>query len=308
LFNQSPSLETIQTMMAAHRRFGTTGLLPTLITDTPAVTDTAIAAATAATQQVPGCLGLHLEGPFLSPSRKGAHLAKLMRPMQDSDVDRLIRIPVAPLLITVAVEQVTPHQVARLCKAGVIVSLGHSDATYADARALIDAGARGVTHLFNAMSQMSAREPGLSGTALASPELWCSLIADGHHVHPAAMALSIRAKKKPGKIFLISDAMSTVGSSINHLSLNGREIIRHDNRLTLPDGTLAGSNLDMASAVRNCVQAVGVSLAEALRMASLYPAEFLHLSKQRGRIRRGMAANLVHLDDTLHVTRTWLST
>lgn len=307
MFNAAPTSETIGIMVSAHRRFGTTGMLPTLITDRVPVLAAAITAAEEAQASIPGCLGLHLEGPHLAPVRKGAHLAALMRPMSEADAEHLLSIRCGVLMLTVAAEQVTPALVRRLSDGGVIVSLGHSDAPYDQVMALVDAGARGVTHLYNAMSQLAPREPGLLGAALESGALWCGIIADGHHVHAAALRLALRAKMGPGRLFLVSDAMATVGFEGNEITLNDRIIRRSKGRLTLEDGTLAGSDLDMASAVRFCVRALGLGVDEALRMASLYPAQYLGLDSARGSIRPGMRADLVHLDAGLAVTRSWIA-
>lgn len=309
MLNDAPSPETMATIATVHRRFGTTGLLPTLITDTPKATAAAIAAAATAVRSVPGVLGLHLEGPHLWPARRGAHLAELMRPLTDADSDRLIaaKAAIGVLHVTVAVEQAAPAQIRRLAEAGVVVSLGHSDAAYEPACAAIAAGARGITHLFNAMSQLAGRAPGLVGAALDGGAVWCGIIADGAHAHPASLAAAIRAKRGPGRVFLVTDAMSTVGAEGDSFTINGREVTRAGGRLTLPDGTLAGSDIDMASAVRFAVAHLDVSVEEALRMASLYPATFLRLDDGRGRIAPGMVADLVHLDETLAVRATWVA-
>ena len=298
LFNDAPTPETIAVIVAAHRRYGTAGLLPTLITDTPATTLAAIAAAAAARLSVDGALGLHLEGPHLAPARKGAHPAALMRAMSDADVEQLIeaRRAVGALMVTVAAEQAPPALIRRLADAGVVVSLGHSDASYAMARAAFDAGARAVTHLFNAMSQIGAREPGLVGAALATGHVWCGLIADGIHVHPQTARLALAAKQGPGKLFLVTDAMSSVGVAGDSFTLHGRIVRRDHGRLTLPDGTLAGADVDMATCVRNAVTQLGLSPEEALRMATLYPATLMGLTDY-GRIARGAVAAFVYLDD-----------
>lgn len=309
LLNDAPTPETIQTIAAAHRPFGTTALLPTLITDTPQAVTAAIAAALAASGAV---AGLHLEGPHLAPARKGTHLASLMRPMTDADVAELTAAARAlpALLLTVAAEQVTPAQVAALVAAGATVSLGHTDCTADQAAALFAAGASGVTHLFNAMSGLGHRAPGLVGAALEAPQVWAGIIADGCHVDPAALRIALRAKRGPGRLFLVTDAMSLVGGPRDSLTLNGRTIRRHAtsgtvSRLTLADGTLAGSDLDMATAVRFTVEHLELALAEALRMASLYPATFLRLP-DRGRIAPGCRADMVALDDALQVTGVWI--
>jgi N-acetylglucosamine-6-phosphate deacetylase len=305
LLNDAPTAGGLRTMCDAHARFGTTALLPTLITDSPGVTARAVAAVKQAiADAVPGCLGLHLEGPFLSPERRGAHDANLIRTMTEPDVDEILGLDIETLLLTVSPERITPAIIRRLVQGGVIVSLGHSNATYDQILAAVDAGARGVTHLFNAMSPLTHRAPGLVGGALDSGELWCGLIADGHHVHPAAIGIALRAKRRPGRIFLVTDAMSTVGSDQQTIELNGRTIWRRNGALELADGTLAGSDLDMMSGVRYLVKQVGVELGEALRMASIYPAEFLRRS-DLGRIAPGARADLVHIDDDLKAIATW---
>lgn len=308
LFNDHPDVETIRTIIGTHRRFGTTALLPTLITDTPEATDRAIAAVRQALSlPVAGCLGLHLEGPFLAPTRKGAHDAARIRPLDEDDVRRLAASEVSPLLLTLAPEIVPAPQIARLAAAGAVISLGHSDASFETAMDAARAGARGVTHLFNAMSSLSHRAPGLVGAALASPLLWCGLIADGHHVHPAAIALALRAKVGPARVFLVSDAMACAGCEGGSFSLQGRTVTRADGRLTLDDGTLAGSDLTMDAAVRFMIEQVGVDRDEALRMAALYPARFLGIDAHRGRLAPGSRADIVILDDRLYVHEVYVA-
>jgi N-acetylglucosamine-6-phosphate deacetylase len=313
LLNDAPGAAAMATIAAAHRRFGTTAILPTLITDQPGAVTAAIAGAVQAVAQGGGVAGLHLEGPHLAPARKGTHLAGLMRPMSDADLAELSAaaraLPV--LLLTVAPEQVTPDQVRALVAAGATVSLGHTDCTMDQAAALFGAGATGATHLFNAMSGLGHRAPGLVGAALETPRVWAGIIADGVHVDPAALRIALRAKRGPGRLFLVTDAMALVGSNHDSLTLNGRTIRRHAlpgavSRLTLEDGTLAGSDLDMATALRFAVQALEVPLDEALRMASLYPANFLRLP-DRGRIAPGFRADMALLDNTLQVARSWVA-
>ena len=302
MLNDGPSAEAMGRIAAAHRPFGTTGLLPTLITDTPEVTQAAIDAAAQAAGRMRGVLGLHLEGPHLAPARKGAHLAALMRPLTEADVDRLVeaRERIGVLMVTVAVEQAPLPLIRRLADAGVIVSLGHTDAGYDAARAAMDAGARAVTHLFNAMSQLGSREPGMVGAALAAGNVFCGVIADGHHVHPESLRVALAAKRGPGRLFLVTDAMASVGWSGDSFVLGGRTVYRRGGRLTLADGTLAGADIDMVSAVRYAARDLGLGTEEALRMASLYPAELIG-DRRRGRLHRDAIAEMVHLDDDLRV-------
>lgn len=310
LLNEDPSPTSMYTIAEGHRRYGTTSLLPTLITDIAAATTRAIEAAIEAVKADRGVVGLHLEGPHLSPARKGAHLPELMRPVEDGDVATFIRAreAIGTLLVTIAAEQVTPRQVQALNEGGVIVSLGHSDCTADAADALFDAGARGVTHLYNAMSQLGHRSPGLVGAALDHPRTWCGMIADGHHVDPRALRVALRAKRGEGKLFFVTDAMSLVGSDADSFELNGRTVYREKggfcSKVVLADGTLAGSDVDMASTVRYGVGMLELPLAEALRMATSYPARFLRLT-DRGHLSPGARADLVHINDDIEATATW---
>lgn len=309
LFNNDTSLDAIRTICAAHAQFGTTALLPTLITDTAEVNEKAIAAGVAAeAARVPGFLGLHLEGPHLALSRKGTHDPALIRPMDDSDLARLKRAAktLPNLICTVAAETATPQQIAALSGAGAVVSIGHSDADYATAMAAFEAGATMSTHLFNAMSQMGNREPGVVGATLDSPTAFAGLIADGIHVHPASIGAALRAKRGPGKIFLVTDAMSQTGTDIQTLTLNGRIITRADGALRLADGTLAGADLDMIDAVNFMVDTIGLGFDEVLRMASLYPAEAMGIEATYGTLQRGAVGSFAHLSDDRQVKATWI--
>ncbi|MEX3009834.1 N-acetylglucosamine-6-phosphate deacetylase [Hoeflea sp. TYP-13] len=309
LLNEMPSVEAIETICAAHSRFGTTALLPTLITDTRQRTEQAIAAATEAlNRRVPGCLGLHLEGPHLSQARRGAHDPDLVRPATDEDIERLVAAgnTIDNLLVTVASEAVSNDQIETLSHAGIKISLGHSDASCETAVAAILSGASLVTHLFNAMSPLGHREPGMVGAALSQPGVSAGLIADGIHVDPASMGIAIRGKKGPGRIFLVTDAMSTIGSEQTSFTLNGRTVYRSEGRLTLEDGTLAGADIDMIASVRVLVESLGLELDEALRMASLYPAEALGVGAEYGRLGDGSRADFVHLSDDLSVEQVWI--
>ena len=309
LLNEQPDVEGIRTICAAHARFGTTALLPTLITDNRAVTAKAVAAGLAAREAaVPGFLGLHLEGPHLSIARKGAHDPALIRPMEEADVERTVaaRKGLEALLMTLAPENATNAQIAALHAAGVTVSLGHSDCGYDTASSAVDAGARMMTHLFNAMSQLGNREPGMVGAALDLGHLHAGLIADGFHVHPASIRAALRAKRGPGRIFLVTDAMSTIGTDMTSFFLNGREIFRKDGRLTLADGTLAGADIDMASCIRYMRDVVGIDLEEALRMASLYPAEAIGMTGRKGRLTHGHDADFTAIDAGVNVAATWI--
>lgn len=287
---------------AAHRGLGCAGVLPTLITDRPQVTAQVLAAgAQAARARIPGFLGLHLEGPHLDPRRAGAHDPALIRPMTADDLAQLVdaaaRLPA--LMVTLAPGAATPDQIAALSRAGVIVSLGHSDCTLPQAQDAIAAGARCATHLFNAMSQMGHRQPGLVGAVLAGT-IHAGLIADGIHVDPAALTVALRAR--PRGLFLVSDCMAVAGSGLDMFDLQGRRILRRDGRLTLPDGTLAGADLRLDRAMR-AVVAAGAEPARALAMATSIPADLL--GAPTGRLLPGRAADLVHLDADLTLRGIW---
>jgi N-acetylglucosamine-6-phosphate deacetylase len=309
LLNLTPTLDAIRTICTNYVQFGTTALLPTLITDTPEKNVLAIAAgAEAISQNVPGFLGLHIEGPHLALSRKGAHDPKLIRPMEEADLQRFLdaRRKLPNLLVTVAVEAADTTQISRLAEAGVIVSIGHSDGSYAQVQAAVEAGATVVTHLFNAQSQIGNREPGVVGAALEFGALSAGLIADGIHVHPTSIGIALRSKRGPGQIFLVTDAMSPTGTDWTEFVLTGQTVYRKDGALRLADGTLAGADLTMIDAVKFVHHTVGVPLDEALRMASLYPAQALGVSATHGHLNRGARADFVVLGDNLAIRSTWI--
>jgi N-acetylglucosamine-6-phosphate deacetylase len=306
LFNDAPDTETIRRIGAAHAQFGTTGFLPTLISDDAAVMRIAIAAVdNAIATGIPGVLGIHLEGPYLAPDRRGIHDAtKFLRP-QDSDIELVSSLRHGKTLVTLAPERVGNDAIHELSRRGVIVAAGHTAADYDGMRKALESGVRGFTHLFNAMTPLQSREPGVVGAALEDRASWCGVIVDGFHLHPAALRIALAAKPR-GKVFLVTDAMPPVGSSSETFQLNGETITCRDGRCVNAQGTLAGSALDMAAAVRNTLAQAGVELPEALRMASTYPADFLGIGAAHGRIAPGCRADFVVLDEALNVRQTWI--
>ncbi|WBU56633.1 N-acetylglucosamine-6-phosphate deacetylase [Paracoccus sediminicola] len=289
-----------------HRDLGCAAVLPTLITDTPETTARVIASGIeAATTRVPGFLGLHLEGPHLDPRRKGAHHPRLIRTMGEDDLARLCEaaraLPV--LMVTLAPESVTPDQISTLAKAGAVVSIGHSDCDYETACAAYAAGARCATHLFNAMSQLGHRAPGLAGAVLAGDAPFAGLIADGIHVHPAAMRTALGARQDG--IFLVTDCMAFAGTQAREMTLNGRVIRREAGRLTLPDGTLAGADLRMDAAISTLVTRLGVAPERALAMATSIPARAVGVEDRLGSIAPGRPVSLSLLDDDYRLSATW---
>lgn len=298
-------LAALRTICETHRGRGCAAVLPTLITDTPDATARVIAVGIeAARAGLPGFLGLHLEGPHLDPRRKGAHDPGLIRPMSEGDLDRLCAaaraLPV--LMVTLAPEAASPQQIAALAGAGALVSLGHSDCDFATANACFAAGARAATHLFNAMSQLGHRTPGLAGAVLAGAAK-AGIIADGHHVHPAALRIALAAR--PDGLFLVSDCMAFAGTVLDRMQLNGREILRRDGRLTLADGTLAGADLRLDQAIKVLVREAGASPARALAMATSEPAAAIGMDHALGHLAPGRRADLIRLDDDLTLTAIW---
>jgi N-acetylglucosamine-6-phosphate deacetylase len=306
LFNDDPSPESIRAIGAAHRRFGTTGFLPTLISDDLDTIGRAIAAVQSSLDAgMPGVLGIHIEGPYLNWARRGVHDSKHLRQLDSGSVSLLSRLRDGRTVLTLAPEMTTPELVAKLVASGILVSAGHSDASYAETTAAIAQGLRGFTHLFNAMGRLEPREPGIVGAALYDENTWCGIIVDGHHVDPVMLKLALRCKRHD-RFMLVTDAMPAVGSAAPTFVLQGRTIRVVDGICRDANGTLAGTALDMAAAVRNAVSLLDLDVAEAARMASEYPAEFLGLGHELGRIAPGYRANLVLVDDEFKVRKTWI--
>jgi N-acetylglucosamine-6-phosphate deacetylase len=299
LLNDQPNVDGIRAIAEAHRKFGTTGLLPTLISDDLPAVEAAIDAVEAAIEQgVPGVLGIHVEGPFLNAAKRGIHDDTKFRRLDDAAIALLTRPGPGVRLVTLAPEFAPPGAIRALAAGGVIVAAGHSMADYAQTRAALDEGLAGFTHLFNAMTQFGSREPGMVGAALEDRASHFGLIVDGHHVHPAAMRVALAARGVEGAM-LVTDAMPPVGGTRDTFTLMGREIRMVDGTIRGEDGTLAGSALTMAAAFRNALDWLGVTLPEASRMASGNPAAFLKLDRVN-------IADLVHLDRNRRVTATWI--
>ena len=306
LFNDHPTVDGIAAIGEAHRRFGTTGFLPTLISDDLATVGRAIAAVDAAMEQgVPGVRGIHIEGPFLNPARKGVHDASKFRILDAQALEILASLRHGRVLVTLAPELAPPGAIRTLVNRGVVVAAGHTAATYDDLQAAFAEGLSGFTHLFNAMTQLGSREPGAVGAALEHASSWCGLIVDGYHVHPATLRIALAAKGAE-HLALVTDAMPTVGSDQASFELAGQRIDCDGDRCITSDGTLAGSNLNMAAAVRNAERLMGVDAATAVRMASIVPAHILGIAGERGSIGVGMCADLVLVDDARKVTETWI--
>ncbi|URQ85098.1 N-acetylglucosamine-6-phosphate deacetylase [Pseudoalteromonas sp. SCSIO 43088] len=306
-FNAEQTPDCLDRIAKAHGQFGSTAIMPTLITDKVEVmAKAADATAQAIAEGVPGVMGVHFEGPHLSLGKKGTHSEQFIRPITEQEFAIYARQDLGIKMVTLAPENVSADDIARLVECGVKVSIGHTNADFATTNAALAAGADGFTHLFNAMSAFTSREPGVVGAAFWDDNSWCGLIVDGHHVHPSSAKLAIRSKQR-GKIMLVTDAMPPVGTDDMEFDFfDGRKVIRTGDRLNSTTGELAGSVLDMASAVRNTVNTLDVSLAESLRMASLYPAQYLGLHK-KGRLLSGFDADFVVLDAQQNVQATFIA-
>ena len=307
LFTAAPTVDSLRTIGAAHRQYGTTGFLPTLISTRFDVMREAVSAvAEAIAIGTPGVLGLHLEGPFLSPERKGVHDAGKFCQLDQTGFDILTSLQVGSTVVTLAPELTSPQMISRLVEEGVIVCGGHSGATYAQTRDALAQGLSGFTHLYNAMTPLQSREPGMVGAALADDDSWFGIIADGHHIHPAAFSVAVAAKKRGGAL-LVTDAMPTVGSPDTSFILDGKTIVASEGRVTNAEGTLAGSDLTMLSAVNNAAEFARLDWFEAVRMASLYPARALGLERELGAIRPGFRASLLALDSAHRIRASWIN-
>ncbi len=309
LFNHETNVQTLKAMVKAHSQFGTTALLPTLITsDLPTLNRAADVISEARSKQIPGIIGVHFEGPHISVPKKGIHSTGHIRELSQQELDIYCRDDIGLKMVTLAPENVSVETIKTLVANQVIVCLGHSNASYEQTQAALDAGATGFTHLFNAMSALTSREPNMIGAALLDENSWCGLILDGHHVHPATARLATQAKAKR-KMMLVTDSMSTIGSDQARLEFDGHNIQLSGDKLTSQTGQLAGSALDMITAVNNAQTMLNVSLEESLRMASYYPAQFLGTSQLQGHLSVGANADFTLLSTTnspRHVKNTWI--
>ena len=306
LFTAAPTVDSLRIIGAAHRQYGTTGFLPTVITTRFDVMREAVSAvAEAISIGTPGVLGLHLEGPFLSPERKGVHDAGKFCELDQPGFDILTSLQVGSTVVTLAPELTSAEMISRLVEEGVIVCGGHSAASYTQTRDALTHGLSGFTHLYNAMTPLQSREPGMVGAALEDDDSWFGIIADGQHVHPAAFNVAVAAKKRGGAL-LVTDAMPTVGSSDTSFMLDGNTIVAGEGRLTNAEGTLAGSDLNMLSAVNNAAVFARLDWFEAVRMASLYPAKALGLERELGAIKPGFRASVLALDTGRHISASWV--
>lgn len=306
MFNNEPNVEGLKQIMAGHRRFGTTAMMPTLITDSFNIMQQAIKAVSQAIEErIPGIIGIHLEGPFLNAARKGAHAKEKFCLLDEQGFQIISSLQNGKTIVTIAPELSSADMISRICNEGIVVCAGHTDATYDEARVGLTAGLSGFTHLYNAMTPLLSREPGVVGAALEDENSWFGIIADGFHMHPAAFKVAIAAKQKGGAI-LVTDAMATVGSTDTSFLLDGETIQAVDGCCVNAAGSLAGSALDMNKAIKNAIEFAKIDWMEAVRMASVYPAKAIGLDHQLGYLKPGYKANIVAMDKSFKVIHTWI--
>ncbi|WP_261833717.1 N-acetylglucosamine-6-phosphate deacetylase [Vibrio ishigakensis] len=303
MFNDEINADTLQTMQAANQKSGCTSYLPTLITSSDEDMRAAITAQREFEAQYANqSLGLHLEGPYLNLARKGIHTESYIRQSDDEMVDFICDNADVVAKVTLAPEQNNPEHVKKLAEAGIVVSIGHTNATYQEAREGFANGITFATHLFNAMTPMTGREPGVVGAIYDTPEVYAGIIADGFHVDYANIRIAQRVKGE--KLVLVTDATAPAGAEMTEFNFVGKTVYVKDGKCVGADGTLGGSALTMIEAVENCVKHVGISLDETLRMASLYPAKAIGIDHKLGRIKSGMIANLAIFDSNFKVLNT----
>lgn len=308
LFNAADNATMVVTMAKAHARMGTTRLLPTFISDKPTNAQRALILLREARRLFAGILGIHFEGPHLGTEARGVHKIDNLRHLNPDDLVFYKPGPSEIIMVTLAPERATPELINGLAAQGTIVALGHSLADSASIKTALKAGVTGFSHLYNGMGGIEARRPGLAGIALDDREGWCSLIADGHHVCAELIRLACRAKPT-GKVMLISDAMPPAGADNPKAFSFFGDIIQVDvekGRCTTSGGRLAGAAVTLASCVRHAIKKVGIDPAEALRMASAYPAAFLGLTHHYGKLLPGFTADIVMFDQDYNVKGAWV--
>lgn len=307
MFNSEPSVSTIKQILKGHQRYGTTGIMPTLITTSFAEMEKAILAVSQAiAENIPGVLGIHLEGPFLNETKKGVHDATKFCAIDEQGLAIMTSLIGGKTIVTIAPELTDTQTIKTLNQAGLIICAGHTNANYEQTITAINAGLHGFTHLYNAMTPLESRAPGTVGAAISDERTWFGIIADGYHMHPSAFKIAVRAKQTGGAI-LVTDAMATVGARSDSFVLDGEVIKSINGKCVNAAGTLAGSDLNMNQAVKNAVEFANISWQEAVRMASLYPAKALGIDDTYGRLKKGFYANFAIIDSALDVKSTWIN-
>ena len=306
LFNNSPNKESLNTIIKAHQFFGTTSVMPTVISDSLEVLEQCIKTVTEEIKNNSSLLGIHIEGPFFNTKYRGVHQKQYISAINSDYLNLFESLKGFPVMLTLAPECISSQQLKHLTSLGIKTLAGHSDATYDELDDAIKNGLDGFTHLFNAMGQISAREPGVVGSALHFENTFASIIVDLHHVHPSLIQLAYQLKPK-GKLFFISDSMATINHGKPSFELYDEVVNESDGRLVNSEGKLAGSSITQIDAVKNAYQKCNIPLNQALAMASRYPAEYLGIENHLGSLKPGYRADLVHFDSNFKVHNAWVS-
>ena len=306
LFNNSPNKESLNTIIKAHQFFGTTSVMPTVISDSLEVLEQCIKTVTEEIKNNSSLLGIHIEGPFFNTKYRGVHQKQYISTINSDYLNLFESLRGFPVMLTLAPECISSQQLKHLTSLGIKTLAGHTDASYDELDDAIKNGLDGFTHLFNAMGQISAREPGVVGSALHFENTFASIIVDLHHVHPSLIQLAYQLKPK-GKLFFISDSMATINHGKPSFELYDEVVNESDGRLVNSEGKLAGSSITQIDAVKNVYQKCNIPLNQALAMASRYPAEYLGIENHLGSLKPGYRADLVHFDSNFKVHNVWVS-
>ena len=306
LFNNSPDKESLNTIISAHQYFGTTSIMPTVISDSLNILQKCTDTISNEIDNNHSLLGIHIEGPFFNVKYRGVHQKQYINTINASYLNLFETLDKFPVMLTLAPECISIKQLKHLNSLGFKILAGHTDANYDQLEEAVKYGLDGFTHLFNAMGQISAREPGVFGSAFDFDETSASIIVDLHHVHPSLINLSFKQKPK-GKLFFVSDSMATINHGEPSFELYDEVVSESNGRIINSEGKLAGSSITQIDAIKNAYQKCSIPLESAISMATLYPAEYLGVSDYIGQLKKGYRADLAHFDSNFHVQNVWLA-
>ena len=306
LFNNSQDKESLNTIISAHQYFGTTSIMPTVISDSLNILQKCTDTISNEINNNHSLLGIHIEGPFFNVKYRGVHQKQYINTINASYLNLFETLDKFPVMLTLAPECISIKQLKHLKSLGFKILAGHTDANYDQLEEAVKYGLDGFTHLFNAMGQISAREPGVVGSAFDFDETSASIIVDLHHVHPSLINLSFKQKPK-GKLFFVSDSMATINHGEPSFELYDEVVSESNGRIINSEGKLAGSSITQIDAIKNAYQKCSISLESAISMATLYPAEYLGVSNYIGQLKKGYRADLAHFDSNFHVQNVWLA-
>jgi len=306
LFNNSPDKESLNTIISAHQYFGTTSIMPTVISDSLNILQKCTDTISNEIDNNHSLLGIHIEGPFFNVKYRGVHQKQYINTINASYLNLFETLDKFPVMLTLAPECISIKQLKHLNSLGFKILAGHTDANYDQLEEAVKYGLDGFTHLFNAMGQISAREPGVVGSAFDFDETSASIIVDLHHVHPSLINLSFKQKPK-GKLFFVSDSMATINHGEPSFELYDEVVSESNGRIINSEGKLAGSSITQIDAIKNAYQKCSIPLESAISMATLYPAEYLGVSDYIGQLKKGYRADLAHFNSNFHVQNVWLA-